>query len=271
MKKLLTELNSLMISYRFKPKKQLSQNFLINEKIIEKLIELAELNSKDKVLEIGCGTGFLSKKLIEKTNLIGIECDSQLIEVLEKEIKSSKFTLIKGDFLKTIIPKFNKVVSLPPYHISSLILLKLMEYEFDFALMVFQKDFAEKLLAEPGFSEFTATTCLVNYFFEPKILVEFISPTVFFPSPKTPSTIIKLISKKRFGKAKNDEKFIKFIKAIFRFKNKNLGNALNKAIPFLKEINLNKEKINLIEDELMQEKVNLLEINELIEVFNKLI
>ncbi len=270
MNKLVSELNSLMIKYRFKPRKQLSQNFLINEKLIQKIINLSDLNSKDKVLEIGCGSGFLTRELLKKSMVIGVEKDKELVELLEKEISSNKFNLIPGDFLKVKLPSFNKVVSLPPYHISSKILLKLMMIDFDFALLVFQKDFAEKLLSEPGFSEFTAITFLVNYFFEPKILIESISHQFFYPSPKTESSLIKLTKIKRFGEAKNNEKFIKFVKELFRFKNKNLSNALNQAIPFLKKTGLKKEKINSIPEQLLTEKVNLIEIKELVELFNSL-
>ncbi|MBN2127777.1 MAG: ribosomal RNA small subunit methyltransferase A [Candidatus Diapherotrites archaeon] len=269
----MSELNQLMISYRFKSKKQLSQNFLIDEKILEEIIALADLKSKDKVLEIGCGTGFLTKKLLEKSSVIGVEKDFQLIELLKKEFTDKKFTLIEGDFLKVKLPEFNKVVSLPPYHISSLILMKLMHYDFDYALIVFQKDFTEKLLAEPGFAEYTAITCLVNYFFEPEILIDYIPSNAFQPSPKTPSALIKLTKKHCFGKAKNDLKFIKFIKELFRFKNKNLANALHKAFPFIsKELNLSKKKLDKIisSNELMQEKISLLEIDELVELFNEL-
>ncbi|MFH1588455.1 MAG: 16S rRNA (adenine(1518)-N(6)/adenine(1519)-N(6))-dimethyltransferase RsmA [Candidatus Diapherotrites archaeon] len=278
--KLFIELNNLMIKHRFKPKKKFSQNFLINQAMIEKIVSFAELDKKDTVLEIGAGTGFLTKELLSHCKIIAVEIDSFLNDALEekfeKELKEKKLELIKEDFLKAEIPSFNKVVSLPPYRISTPILFRLMNEKLDFALLVFQKDYAVKLLSEPGFSEYTSSVVLVNYFFEPEILIESVQASSFFPLPRTESALIKFTSKKRFGKAKNDKKFIKFIKEVFRFKNKNLQNALQKAFPFIeKEMNLNKTILQeLIKSgkfsELLNEKVMLLEISELVELFNEL-
>ncbi|MFH1545056.1 MAG: 16S rRNA (adenine(1518)-N(6)/adenine(1519)-N(6))-dimethyltransferase RsmA [archaeon] len=267
---LLNELNNLSVKYHFKSKKKLSQNFLINENVLNEMVEQASLNEKDIVLEIGAGTGFLTKKILEKgCKVIAVERDETLAEVLKNEIKSDRINLIEGDFLKEEIPSFNKVVSSPPYHISSDIMFKLYELKFDSAVMLFQREFAGKLSAEPGFREYIALSVLNDYFCETSF-IEGISPSSFYPCPPTSSSIIKLNWNKRFGEAIDDQLFTEFIKTIFRYKKKNLSAALRNSLPFLKErMNLNEKKSDGLE--LSEEKVYLLETKQLVEIFNELI
>ena len=276
---LFSELNNLMAHYSFKPSKKFSQNFLINKVVLDKMVALAELKSSDVVLEIGSGTGFLTKELLKHCKVIGIELDEKLIEILKKEILNSNelserknFELIEGDFLKVELPEFNKIVSCPPYQISSGIMYKLFSLDFDFAVFLLQREFVEKLLAEENFVEYTAITVLINYFFEP--VFEFkVANSSFFPAPKTESAVIKLISRKRFGKVEDEQLFIKFVKNIFRFKNKNFSNALKQSFDELsktKELNKEKvfEKANAMKHS--TEKVQSLSVKALVKIFNEL-
>lgn len=271
---LFAELNQLMVKYRFKPNKKLAQNFVIDKNLIDLMLFHSELKASDTVLEIGAGAGFLTRELEKKCKVIGVEIDDNLSELLERELSKKNLILIHEDFLKARLPKFNKIVALPPYTISSRTIYKLLEKKFDLALLVFQKEFCDKLTAEPGFMEYGAISVLTQYYSEPKILIRNISPTSFYPKPNRFSSLIKLIYKKRFGIAKNEPLFALFIKSIFRFRNKNLSNALLKAFSFIKgglKINEKefKEKVNKLE--LKEEKLNLLSVEKLVAVFNQLL
>jgi len=231
---LFSELQQLMVTYRFRPKKKLAQHFIINEELIQRMVKEADLKAKDRVLEIGPGVGFLTQFLLEKSKVIGVELDEEMNEILEKRFSKNKnFKLLKGNFLGTKLPKFNKIVSFPPYHISGGILVKLFKEKFDLALIVFQREFCEKLLAKPGFKEYSYLSVLSDYLYEKEIVIHNISSNSFYPKPEGYSSLLKLTRKKNVKGIKDFEKFALFIKNLFRYKNKDLSNSLKNC---LKEI-----------------------------------
>jgi len=272
MQDLFIELNDLMVKYHFRPQKKLSQNFLLDEKIIELMVDSAALLPSDTALEIGCGTGFITKKLLEKCRVIGIEFDAPLIELLKNEINSDSFTLLEGDFLSLEIPSFNKIVCSPPYAISPEIMLKLLSLKFDLAVLLFQKEFADKLLAQPGFREYNALTVASNYFCDCKMIKKVMAGS-FFPKPSSGSCILKLEWRQKKEQAKNDALFVEFLKEVFRLKNKNFSNALQNSLPFLKKkIQFNEKEVagKIPSLEFAHKKVYLLECNEFVKAFNEL-
>ncbi len=269
---LFNELQNLMVKYRFRANRKLSQNFAINEQLIEKIVELADLKESDTVLEIGAGTGFLTRVLLKKSKVVAVEKDNGLCALLEEELSKKNLALVCGDFLKAKLPKYNKVVSLPPYSQSSAIIYKLLENPFELGVLVFQKEFAEKLVAWPGFDEYCALTVLTQCYFDPKI-VQTVSSGLFFPKPKSESVIIVLKQCSEPPKIKDKKKFVLFVKTLFRFRNKNLANALNKSRQFLlPSFGISAEKFNkrVASIELSEEKVDLLPVEYFVEIFNEL-
>ncbi|MEM0350725.1 MAG: rRNA adenine N-6-methyltransferase family protein, partial [Archaeoglobaceae archaeon] len=127
---------------------RLGQHMLVNRKIAR----YAELKGSDVVLEVGCGTGNLTAELLKFCKVVGIEKDSRMIEKLRKrfrnEIESGRFVLIHGDALKVDFPSFNKFVSNIPYEISSPLIFKLLKYKFEVAIVMLQKEFAQRLCNE---------------------------------------------------------------------------------------------------------------------------
>jgi len=265
------ELQNLMIKYRFRPNRKLGQHFVVNERLVEKLVALAELKKQDRVLEIGPGTGFLTREILKKCRVSAVELDEKLCRLLEAEL-GSKLNLVCGDFLKEPLPEFNKTVSLPPYFHSSAIMHRLLEGKFEIAVLVFQKEFAEKLVALPGFEEYCALTVLVQRRFEAKE-IQRVSPACFFPRPKGESSIVRLKALKKPEEVSDNAAFRFFVKTVFRFKNKNLGNALSNGRQFL----LPKMKIdsNSFEKRVqglanLDKKINLLSVQDFVEAFNGL-
>ncbi len=269
---LFNELQNLMAKYRFRANRKLSQNFVINEHLIEKIVELADLKASDTVLEIGAGTGFLTKALLKKSKVIAVEKDKGLCKVLEEELSQKNLTLILGDFLKETISKYNKVVSLPPYSQSSAIMHKLLENQFELGVLVFQKEFAEKLIAFPGFEEYCALSVLTQYYFDTEI-IQSVSAGSFFPKPKGESAIVVLKQCKEIQKVKNKKNFTFFVKTLFRFRNKNLSNALNKSRQFLLPVlDISSEEFDkrVSSIEMGEEKVDLLPVEYFVEIFNEI-
>ena len=220
------ELQKLMITYFFSPKKKFDQNYLINPKAINNLVESADLNKNDVVLEIGPGCGFLTAAIIpcaKKT--IVVEKDPLMVKILKDKFKDEpKLEIIEGDILKTKLPKFNKVVSSPPFSISSKIVELILEHPIDKAVFLFQREFVDKLDAFPSLKDYTFISALSQSFSEVKI-VHKVSKTAFFPPPPIDCSIVLLDNcSKQFTGNKHFHKL--FLKAVFRHKNKKIKKAL---------------------------------------------
>ncbi len=267
---LFSELNELMVKYRFKPERKFAQHFVIDEALIQRMISLAELKKNDTVLEIGAGTGFLTRELQKHCLTKAIEFDENLFQLLQDNLQKQNLELFQGDFLQLDAGKYNKVVSLPPYTISRELVYNILEHGFDIAVLVMQREFLHKLVAEPGFFEYCALSVFTQYKAVPELL-DTISPNAFFPKPNAFSSIIKLTAKKRFGRVKEEKKFKLFLQQLFRYKNKNLRNALKMSFPFAqKELKITQKDFDkaLKKLDCLEEKVYLLETKKFVDVFN---
>ncbi|MEK7539723.1 MAG: 16S rRNA (adenine(1518)-N(6)/adenine(1519)-N(6))-dimethyltransferase RsmA [Patescibacteria group bacterium] len=235
---LFTQLNHLMHEYSFAPSRKMAQNFVIDELLVQKIVAAARLKKTDHVLEIGCGTGFLTEELLKNSHVIGIELDSTFCKILNdrfgKEIGGKKFILVEGSFSNIELSGFNKVVSLPPYNLSSEILFRLASMpEVELMVFVFQREFVAKCVAQEGFGEYGALSVLLGYYYDSTVVDWDISPESFFPKPASFSSLVVFSRKKKVQHLKPG--FELFLKSIFRYKNKKFSNALQKAYPFLKK------------------------------------
>ena len=269
---LFEELQSLMMRYRFAPNKKLAQNFIVSEDAVQRIVQPAGLEKTDRVIEIGAGTGFLTREMQRKCKVIAFEIDVRLCGLLQSELPKENLELHCEDFLSARLPKFNKVVSLPPYMHSSAIMYKLLGHEFDSGVIVLQKEFSDKLAALPGFMEYNALTVLAQYYFDVKIEGK-IRPDCFFPKPQGESRIVVLERRETKPHVHDKKAFGEFMKTIFRFQNKNLRNALAVGYPFIKHIFEGKkeeflEKVRSLD--LQDVKTDLISVKEFAVVFNEL-
>ncbi len=265
------ELQDLMIKHHFRPSKKLSQFYCINEALLRFLVHEAEITSKDIELEIGPGTGFLTKLLLEKANVVAIEKDEIMIELLEEkfkeEITSGKLNLIHGSATDSDYNKLGitKVVSLPPYHLSTELMLKIsLAKKVKKAIIVFDAGFVEKLTAFEGMREYNAMTVLVNLNAKVHVL-ESIEKTSFFPKPNCQSVVVAI----DFNIKENSKNFYLFLKELFRYKNKDLTRALKQSLPILEEGKII-SKTNFNDLGCAQLKVYSLTVEELLDVYKKL-
>ena len=178
-------------------KGKIGQNFLIDKKVAERELEYASIKKDDVVLEIGPGKGIITKLLAEKAQkIIAIEIDKNLVREL-KESLPDNVLLISGDALKTdfkTLPRFNKIVSNLPYHISSPITFKLLDCNFTLAVLIYQKEFAERMVARPGIKDYSRLSVGVYYKSLCEIM-ETIPKTCFYPQPKVDSCVVRLLPK----------------------------------------------------------------------------
>ena len=247
-----------------KPKKSLGQNFLIDNNILNKIIKLAEISNCD-IVEIGPGTGNLTKKIIEQrpNNLILIEKDKILSSNLKNELeKYNNFKIFNEDILKFDLEKNIKknsiIIGNLPYNISSQILVKLIKFKkwlpkYKKLILMFQKEVADKILATFNTSDYGRLAILSAA--RLKITDHFnVSPNSFYPVPKVRSTVLVFepIVNKDF-KIKNIENLEKISHIFFSRKRKMINKAFNKIfknpLEASKKINVN---LNLRPNELSE-------------------
>ncbi|MBS5925830.1 MAG: 16S rRNA (adenine(1518)-N(6)/adenine(1519)-N(6))-dimethyltransferase RsmA [Clostridium sp.] len=226
----------LVKKYNFKFSKSLGQNFLIDDSVLTDIVDGAEVNKDDLIIEIGPGVGSLTAQLIGKAKkVVSIELDNDLIPILQEELgQYENFTLIHKDALKVdfneIIgdEKSVKLVANLPYYVTTPIIVKLLKdnYNFKSLTIMIQKEVAERINAEPNCKEYGALSLLVQYYCDTKI-VRKVSPGSFIPRPKVDSIVIRLdrLSEKRV-EVKDEKLMFEIIRNAFNMRRKTMWNAV---------------------------------------------
>ena len=226
---MLSETKRILKNYNLQPFKSYSQNFVIEPKLIEWHIQYANLTKKDVVVEIGAGLGTLTKGLAEKVKkVIAIEIDPKFIEILHKELASyGNIDIIEGDILKLDQKIFDnrKIVSNPPYKISSPLTFKIIQSAFILSVMSYQKEFAERMSAPSGSKNFGRITLGVNYYAKVEHL-KLVPKDYFYPAPKVESALIRLTPAEPPFYLADKEDFFGFVRHLFSFRKKTLKRAL---------------------------------------------
>jgi len=239
----------LLYIHRVYPKKRLGQNFITDTALLQRMISYASLTSEDTVLEVGAGLGFLTSLLSQRCKkVVAVEVDPKLMRVLREQFQSaSNIELIEGDILKVLISPFNKMVSTPPYSISSPLLFWLLEKRFEVAVLTFQKEFAERLAAPIGSKNYSRLTVSTYYRADVELL-DYVPRKAFYPPPDVDSIVVRLKPKpKPPFKMKDEHVFFELVQAVFTQRNKKLRNAI---MPFLKRRGLREEKAQKLADSL---------------------
>ncbi len=222
--------------------KRYGQHFLKDKRIRDRIIENASLSESDTVLEIGCGTGFLTEKLVEKSRVIGIEKDKRLASILKNRFQNNQnFILVCDDALKIEFPPFTRIVSNLPYQISAPITFKILKYEFEKGVLMYQKEFAEKMVAKPKTSNYSRLSLNLSVLADVRIL-EFVSKDAFYPRPKVDSAVVEILPKKP-GIDCNLKLFFEVSKAAFGTRRKKIKNSIISNLDSSYLQGIDKEKI----------------------------
>jgi len=222
-------------------KRYLGQNFLYDPSILKRIIQDAQLEAEDLVLEIGPGPGRLTKMLAEKVKkVIAIEFDENLFRKLKSELAEYKnVELIHGDALKYSyenLPEF-KVVANIPYYITTPIIFRLIDARknLESATLTVQKEVAERIVAKPGGKDYGVLSIMVQYYAKPSL--KFIIPKeAFRPVPKIDSAVIhiKILASPSVD-VENDKIFFRTVKTAFSQRRKMLSNSLKSMRGDVKE------------------------------------
>ena len=225
---LLEKTKFLLRTHRIVPKKSLGQNFMVEPHVLQLMVDYASLNFDDTVLEVGAGLGYLTN-LLKKTSktVLAVEVDSGLAGILHEQLKDApNVRIIEGGVLETSVPPFNKVVSIPPYHLSSRLLLWLFGTGFDRAILVFQKEFANRLVASVGSEDYGWLTVLTYYHVEVELFDD-VPKWMFYPQPKIDSAIVRLEPKNpRPYPLRNEKLFKQLLRSCFTKRNRKVKNVV---------------------------------------------
>ena len=219
------EVRAVLESIGKRPTKRLGQNFLLDDSIVRRAVAFADLSREDIVLEIGPGLGNLTDELVRTgAKVTAVEQDPVFCDFLRRRF-GDRVAVIQADAVKAFLPKFNKVVSNLPYQISSPITFKLLELGFDVAVLMLQKEFAERMVAAPGTSEYGRLSVGVYYHADCEIMVR-VPPHAFWPQPKVDSCVVKLMPKPPPFEVADKDVFFQVTKAIFSHRRKKTMNSL---------------------------------------------
>lgn len=229
----------LLSAWNLHPKKQFGQNFLSDPSTPEMIINRSGINSEDTLLEVGAGLGALTVPAARASKKVyAVEKDQRMIELLKTELLShniSNTAIINSDILQFDFKKLIKdingkivVIGNLPYNISSMLLVRLIENRDIIvkAVLMFQKEMAERIYAEPNGKDYSRLSVMTQYCAEIKKIAT-VKASLFFPKPKVDSEVIKLTFRTELQHPAEDEKLLfMVIKAAFSKRRKTLKNSL---------------------------------------------
>jgi 16S rRNA (adenine1518-N6/adenine1519-N6)-dimethyltransferase len=219
-----------------RPKKHLGQHFLRDENIARKIIGSLSPEIVN-VIEVGPGTGILSKYLLENPELnpFFFEIDNEAVLYLQRQYPGISGKLMEMDFLKadlSLLPAPFAVIGNFPYNISSQILFRVIEYRNSVPEVIgmFQKEVAERIASPPGSKKYGILSVLLKAWFDIEYLFT-VNESVFYPPPKVKSAVIRLKRNHIIQLGCNEELFFSTVKTAFNQRRKTLRNALKGMIP----------------------------------------
>ncbi|MFP3872451.1 MAG: 16S rRNA (adenine(1518)-N(6)/adenine(1519)-N(6))-dimethyltransferase RsmA [Candidatus Aenigmatarchaeota archaeon] len=249
-----------------RPVKSLGQNFLKDMNIAEKVVESAQISSDEIVLEIGPGLGILTDEIVKKADrTVAVEKDASLVGYLEGKYteENMDIEIIKGDILEMDIPEIDKVVSNLPFSISSPVTFKLLKEDFKLAVLGYQKEYAERMVAKPGEEGYSRLSVMVSTLAKAEVLFD-IPRHAFYPPPSVDATVVRLIPSYPQFPLKHEEAFSRVVKELFNYRRKKIKNALKMGfrtrigdVPYgdKRVGNLPPKKINQIVNHLVEEEL----------------
>lgn len=238
----MTDTGRLIAETGIVPKKSKGQNFLIDGRVADRHVDYAGIREGDRVLEVGPGLGILTERLMERPcTLTCIELDDILAQYIRDNF-SDRLTLIHGDAVKVPFPKFDVFVSNLPYSVSTPIIFKLLDQSFRTAVVMVQKEFADRMVADVGSPDYSRLT--VNLFYRAECeVMETVPASRFNPRPKVDSALVRITPRKAPFDVLDEKTFFKVTEVAFNHRRKKIGTSLKAAglmksgddIPYLDE------------------------------------
>ncbi len=229
------------LGLRFFPKRGLGQNFLINHPAAQRIAQSLELSPQDVVVEIGPGSGILTKELLSYgAQVIGVEIDSRLCQILRENLRSERLLVFCEDFLGFDLFPWGrnlKLVGNIPYHLTSPVIEKLINQRerVKSIILTLQREVARRICSPPGGKDYGSLSVISQLYFHPDKLFD-LSPSSFRPRPKVEATVLGLKVREELAVPVPDEQFFrKVVRGAFGKRRKIIKNALKGFLPQGKE------------------------------------
>lgn len=238
----------LLKKYSVRPVKHLGQNFLVDPNVIRNIVDSMNPQENETIVEVGPGLGALTQLILDRgANVVGVEKDPKLCGVLKNEfgLYGDQFQIINGDILEFSFSEIFKrkkvrVIGNLPYYLTSPLIFQLIESRSNVssAILMVQREVADRLLATPGTEEYGRLTVAVRFFADVKRVMN-VSRKCFLPPPKIESTVVRFEFREESEIKKagiNPDFFLEVVKIAFSQRRKNLLNCLDHAkLPGLKK------------------------------------
>ena len=212
-----------------RPDPERDQHFLVDDRVLDRIPTYAEDFDRSHVLEIGAGTGALTDRLLEHADHVTtVERDRGyaqfLREEFSEEIAADRLTVVQGDALDVEFPEYTCCISNLPYGVSSEVTFRLLP-EHEPAVLMYQLEFAERMAAEPGTSDYGRLSVATQHYAHVE-LVETVPPEAFEPQPRVESAVVRLTPREPDYEVADEQFFFDFVKALFTQRRKTVRNAI---------------------------------------------
>ena len=235
-----TNTKEIIDKHDFRLNKSLGQNFLVDQNILDKIVDAAQITKEDVVFEIGTGIGTLTYELAMRAKkVVAIEIDKSLIPILEETLADcDNVKIVNQDILKTDILELAeehspnrpiKVVANLPYYITTAIIMKFLESgaRLDSFVIMIQKEVADRITAKPSTKDYGSLTVAIRYYATSSIVAK-VPKGAFVPPPNVDSSVVKLQIRCKKDVEIHDEKlFFKVVRGSFSKRRKTILNALS--------------------------------------------
>ena len=210
-------------------RRRYGQHLVLDTSLLQRMVDYAGVSERDRVLEVGAGVGNLTLLLARRAGeVIAVERDPRLASLLRKVLEEEgcgNVRVLQGDALRLSLPPFNKVVSNLPYSLSSDLTFRLLELGFEVAVLMYQLEFARRLVAPPGSRDYGRLTVSAFRRVEVELLEE-VPPSAFFPPPRVRSAVVRMRPRPSPFRVEDEERFERVVRVLFHHPGKRVRNAL---------------------------------------------
>ncbi|MFB6270188.1 MAG: 16S ribosomal RNA methyltransferase A [Halobacterium sp.] len=212
-----------------RPDPERDQHFLVDDRVLDRIPTYAEAFDRSHVLEIGAGTGALTDRLLDVAgHVTTVERDREYASFLRvefaAEIDAGRLDVVQGDALDVEFPEYTCCVSNLPYGVSSEVTFRLLP-ERRPAVLMYQREFAERMAAESGTSDYGRLSVATQHYADVEV-VETVPPEAFEPQPRVESAVVRLTPRDPDYEVADEEFFFRFVKALFTQRRKTVRNAI---------------------------------------------
>ncbi|MDD1747851.1 MAG: 16S rRNA (adenine(1518)-N(6)/adenine(1519)-N(6))-dimethyltransferase RsmA [Methanomassiliicoccales archaeon] len=220
-----SEVKALLARYGISPTKSKGQNFLLDERVADREVEHLGIVSGDVVLEVGPGLGILTERVLASAKAtVCIELDAAVAAYIRARF-GERVELIQGDALEVELPRFDRFISNIPYSISSPLIFRILGQDFRRAVIMVQKEFADRMAAEAGSDDYSRLS--VNTYYRARCeLLDRVPRSKFWPQPEVDSTVVSLEPRPPPFEVANERFFLHLVNLLFQHRRKKIGTVL---------------------------------------------